>query len=110
MTRALDYFDPARAFDGNLTRALENTTAKFLVLSFSTDWRFSPERSQEIVDALIQARKNVASAIIESEHGHDSFLLPIERYTKVLSAFLQRSFAELENSAELLATENEVDS
>ncbi|MEZ7818073.1 MAG: homoserine O-acetyltransferase [Pseudomonadales bacterium] len=97
MTRALDYFDPAREFDGDLTRALEQTTTKFLVLSFSTDWRFSPERSQEIVDALIRARKNVASAIIESEHGHDSFLLPINRYTKILSAFLQRSYAELED-------------
>lgn len=96
MTRALDYFDPAREFDGDLTRALENTTAKFLVLSFSTDWRFSPERSQEIVDALIRAKKNVASATIESEHGHDSFLLPIDRYTKLLSAFLQRSYKELE--------------
>ena len=88
---------PAREFDGDLTRALEQTTTKFLVLSFSTDWRFSPERSQEIVDALIRARKNVASAIIESEHGHDSFLLPINRYTKILSAFLQRSYAELED-------------
>lgn len=101
MTRALDYFDPAREFDGDLTRALEKTMAKFLVLSFSTDWRFSPERSQEIVDALVRARKNVASAIIESEHGHDSFLLPIARYTKILGAFLERSQVELNQSSKL---------
>ena len=110
MTRALDYFDPAREFDGDLTRALEKTTAKFLVLSFSTDWRFSPERSQEIVDALIRARKNVASVIIESEHGHDSFLLPIDRYTKVLSAFLQRSFKELKGISERTKSKDEVPS
>ena len=107
MTRALDYFDPAREFDEDLTRALEKTEAKFLVLSFSTDWRFSPERSQEIVDALIRARKNVASAIIESEHGHDSFLLPIDRYTDVLSAFLQRSYAELQSSLRLTNSKDE---
>lgn len=107
MTRALDYFDPAREFDGDLTRALRKTKAKFLVLSFSTDWRFSPERSQEIVDALIRARKNVASAIIESEHGHDSFLLPLDRYTKVLRAFLQRSLEEFESSPKQLGIKNE---
>ena len=108
MTRVLDYFDPAREFNGDLTRALGKTKAKFLVLSFSTDWRFSPERSQEIVDALIRARKNVACAIIDSEHGHDSFLLPIDRYTKVLSAFLQRSYEEFENSQKRLNTKIEV--
>lgn len=97
MTRALDYFDPARAFDDDLTNSLSRTKAKFLVVSFSTDWRFSPDRSQEIINALIRARKNVASAIIDSEHGHDSFLLPIKRYTEILGAFLKRSFSELSN-------------
>jgi homoserine O-acetyltransferase len=67
---------------------------KFLVLSFSSDWRFSAERSQEIVDALVRAKKNVASAVIESEHGHDSFLLPIERYVQTLGTFLNQSLAE----------------
>ncbi len=90
MTRALDYFDPAREFDGDLVKALASTEAKFLVLSFTSDWRFSAGRSQEIVDALIQAKKNVASAIIESENGHDSFLLPIDRYVQTLSLFLSR--------------------
>ena len=61
-----------------------------MVLSFSTDWRFSAARSQEIVDALVRAKKNVASAVIESEHGHDSFLLPIERYTNALKTFLDQ--------------------
>ena len=61
--------------------------------SFTTDWRFSPERSKEIVDALIAAGKDVASTVIESEHGHDSFLLPIARYTDALRAYLDRAYA-----------------
>jgi homoserine O-acetyltransferase len=94
MTRALDYFDPARDFDDDLVKALSGASAKFLVVSFTTDWRFSVERSKEIVDALVEARKNVASAVIESEHGHDSFLLPLPRYCDILSAFLTRLQAE----------------
>ena len=90
MTRALDYFDPARDFGDDLVAAVQAARAKFLVVSFSTDWRFSVERSKEIVDALIAARKNVASVVIESEHGHDSFLLPLPRYCEVLTAFLDR--------------------
>ena len=93
MTRALDYFDPARETGGELVTALEQTQARFLVMSFTTDWRFSPERSKEIVDALIAAGKDVASTVIESEHGHDSFLLPIERYTDALRAYLDRAYA-----------------
>ncbi|MEQ9450318.1 MAG: homoserine O-acetyltransferase [Pseudomonadales bacterium] len=95
MTKALDYFDPAARHGGDLTQALINTKAKFLVVSFSSDWRFSVERSKEIVDALIAARKNVASAIITSEHGHDSFLLPIERYLHVLTAYLDQVYGEV---------------
>ena len=90
MTRALDYFDPAADFDNDLAATLANTECSFCVLSFSTDWRFPSSRSKEIVDALITAKKNVVSAIIESEHGHDSFLLPIDRYFNVLGAYLQR--------------------
>jgi homoserine O-acetyltransferase len=60
-------------------------------MSFSSDWRFSPERSKEIVDALIAAGKDVAATVIESEHGHDSFLLPISRYTEALSAYLNHA-------------------
>ncbi len=90
MTRALDYFDPARESNDNLVNAFESATASFLVVSFTTDWRFSVARSKEIVDALIAARKNVASAVIESVHGHDSFLLPLSRYHEVLRSYLAR--------------------
>ena len=93
MTKALDHFDPARESRGDLVAAFAPAQCKFLVLSFSSDWRFSAERSQEIVDALVQARKNVASAVIESEHGHDSFLLPIERYTSALQTFLNQTLS-----------------
>lgn len=94
MTKALDHFDPARETNGDLVEAFAPALCKFLVLSFSSDWRFSAERSQEIVDALVRAKKNVASAVIESEHGHDSFLLPIERYVAALGTFLNQSLAE----------------
>ena len=94
MTKALDHFDPARDTDGDLVEAFSRATCKFLILSFSSDWRFSAQRSQEIVDALVKAKKNVASAVIESEHGHDSFLLPIERYTAALGTFLYRCLDE----------------
>lgn len=90
MTRALDYFDPTLEFDGDLVRAVSGARAKFLVLSFTSDWRFSPERSREIVDALIATRKDVISATIESDHGHDSFLIPVPRYLQVLGAYMDR--------------------
>jgi len=93
MTRALDYFDPARETDGDLVAALNHAQARFLVMSFTSDWRFSPERSKEIVDALIAAGKDVAAAVIESEHGHDSFLLPIPRYTSALQAYLNHALS-----------------
>ena len=88
MTRALDYFDPALEFGGDLVKALAEVEARFLVLSFSSDWRFAPERSEEIVDALVAAGKDVASATIEAPNGHDSFLLPNERYFQVLGGYL----------------------
>ncbi|MEM6708561.1 MAG: homoserine O-acetyltransferase [Pseudomonadota bacterium] len=90
MTRALDYFDPAADCDDDLSQALARTDAQFLVASFSSDWRFSKERSDEIVDALVRARKSVVSVNIDSEHGHDSFLLPIPRYLQVLDGWLRR--------------------
>ena len=99
MTRALDFFDPAARFGGDLVAALGQATANFLVLSFSTDWRFAPARSKEIVDALIAARKNVASAMIASEHGHDSFLLPLPRYVEVLRTYMNRLADEAERGA-----------
>jgi homoserine O-acetyltransferase len=89
MTRALDHFDPARDFDDDLVAALGKAQSDFLVLSFTTDWRFAPARSKEIVDALIAARKNVVSAVIDTPHGHDAFLLQVPRYFNVLRAYLQ---------------------
>ena len=95
MTHALDRFDPARAFDNDLVAALQQAQARFLVLSFSTDWRFAPERSREIVDALIAAGRDVSYADIESISGHDSFLLPIPRYHQTLRAYMQHIAAGL---------------
>jgi homoserine O-acetyltransferase len=95
MTKALDFYDPASEFDHHLPAVFSKVTARFLVISFTSDWRFSVERSREIVDALVAANKRVASAIIESEHGHDSFLLPIPRYFDVLSAYLTHLYEEL---------------
>lgn len=90
MTRSLDYFDPAQKFDNDLTAALAGCTARFLVISFSSDWRFSPARSREIVRALLDSDHNVSYVDIESELGHDSFLLPIPQYHKVLRTYFER--------------------
>ncbi len=95
MTRALDFFDPAGDYEDDLVATFKGVQAKFLVVSFTTDWRFSTDRSAEIVDALIAAGKNVASAIIESEHGHDSFLQPIPRYVAVFRAYMNKLAAEV---------------
>jgi homoserine O-acetyltransferase len=95
ITKALDYFDPARDFDGNLTKALENVQAKFLVVSFSTDWRFSPTRSREIVQALVNNRKRVTYAEIDAPHGHDAFLLDDPRYMAVVRQYYDRAWTEL---------------
>ena len=88
MTQALDYFDLAREFNDKPEQAFAKTDCKFLVISFTTDWRFSPERSREIANALIRAGRSVSYAEIDSEYGHDAFLIPIERYQKVLSAYM----------------------
>jgi homoserine O-acetyltransferase len=90
MTKALDYFDLAREYDNDPVAAFENARCNFLVISFSTDWRFSPQRSREIVDALIAADKPVTYAEIEADDGHDAFLLPIPRYVDVFNAYMQR--------------------
>lgn len=95
MTKALDYFDPSRDFGGDLSKALASTTAKFLVVSFTTDWRFSPSRSREIVKALLDARKDVSYAEIESAHGHDAFLMTDKPYHNVMRAYLKRIAAEV---------------
>jgi len=95
ITKALDYFDPARAFDGNLTRALANTQADFFVASFSTDWRFSPECSREIVQALVCNRRRVTYAEIDAPHGHDAFLLEDRRYINMVRAYYERIWRAL---------------
>lgn len=99
MTKALDFFDPARDCDDDLVATLAPVEARLLVISFTTDWRFSVARSKEIVDALTAARKNVASAVIESEHGHDSFLLPLPRYFDLLRTYLQRVHQDVTNTS-----------
>ncbi|MCA0324202.1 MAG: homoserine O-acetyltransferase [Proteobacteria bacterium] len=87
ITRALDYFDPARTFGGDLTRALARATSQFLLVSFSTDWRFAPTRSREIVKALLDNRRDVSYAEIDAPHGHDAFLLDDPRYLGVVRAY-----------------------
>ncbi|MBW7860163.1 MAG: homoserine O-acetyltransferase [Rhodocyclaceae bacterium] len=89
-TKALDYFDPSFEHGGNLAAALARSSADFLVVSFSTDWRFAPERSREIVYALVHNRRNVCYAEIESAAGHDSFLLDDAHYHAVLRNYLAR--------------------
>ena len=88
MTKALDYYDPAAACGGDLAAALKQAQAKFLVVSFSTDWRFSPARSREIVSALVKNGQDVAYAEIESQHGHDSFLMENAHYHGIVAAYL----------------------
>ncbi len=90
MTRALDFFDLAREYDNDPVQAFSHARCSFMVMSFSTDWRFSPERSREIVDALIAADKPVSYVEIEADEGHDAFLMPIPRYLAAFSAYMQR--------------------
>jgi len=99
ITKALDYFDPAREHGGDLTRALAGTRAQFLVASFTTDWRFSPERSREIVEALISNRRKVTYAEIDAPHGHDAFLLEDARYMGVVRAYYDRIWEEAKEGA-----------
>jgi homoserine O-acetyltransferase len=87
ITRALDYFDPARAFGGDLSKALARASCKFLLVSFSTDWRFSPARSREMVKALLDNHRDVSYAEIDAPHGHDAFLLEDARYLNVVRSY-----------------------
>ncbi len=93
ITRALDYFDPAREHDGNLSAALAKARAKFLLVSFTTDWRFSPKRSREIVKALLENRRDVSYAEIDAPHGHDAFLLDDPRYLNAVRAYFDQTIA-----------------
>ena len=94
ITRALDYFDPAASFDGNLSAALKQATAKFLLVSFTTDWRFAPARSREIVKALLDNQCDVSYAEIDAPHGHDAFLLDDARYMGVVRSYFQSKVAQ----------------
>jgi homoserine O-acetyltransferase len=91
MTKALDYFDPAREFDDNLVAAMERVQARCLVMAFEADWRFSPARSREIVQALVAARRDVSYVSVQSTLGHDDFLMPIPHYHLVLRDYLARA-------------------
>ena len=89
MTKALDYFDPAKEYDDDLSKAFKNTNSRYLVVSFTSDWRFSSSKSHEIVKSLVKARKNVSYSEIEANHGHDAFLMPIPQYLEVLRNFME---------------------
>lgn len=95
ITRALDYFDPARHASGDLTQALASAQANFLLVSFSTDWRFPPARSREIVKALLNNATPVTYAEIDAPHGHDAFLLEDARYHAVVRAYFKRIAQEI---------------
>jgi homoserine O-acetyltransferase/O-succinyltransferase len=95
ITKALDYFDPAQEHGGSLAKALAPAKANFLVISFTTDWRFSPQRSREIVKALLDNRCGVSYAEINAPHGHDAFLLEDPRYHQLVSAYFDRVQREL---------------
>ncbi len=90
ITRALDYFDPARDFDGDLGLALVRASARFLLVSFSTDWRFSPRRSRELVKALLDNHCEVSYAEIDAPHGHDAFLLDDTRYLSLVRSYFDQ--------------------
>ena len=94
MTRALDYYDPALPFDGDLSKALaqvnqpKKNKTQFLVVSFTSDWRFSPARSREIVKALLDNERTVSYAEVTAAHGHDAFLMPDPHYHAILRNYL----------------------
>ncbi len=90
MTRALDYFDPAAEYDGDLSAALAKVKSDFLVVSFTSDWRFSPARSREIVKALLDNERSVSYAEVTAAHGHDAFLMPDEHYHNIMRQYLAK--------------------
>jgi homoserine O-acetyltransferase len=96
ITKALDYFDPAREFDGDLTRTLAGTEAQFMLVSFTTDWRFSPVRSREMVQALVNNKRRVSYAEIDAPHGHDAFLLEDPRYLRTVRTYYDRVWQEIQ--------------
>ncbi len=107
ITKALDYFDPARAHGGDLAAALAGTQAEFLLVSFSTDWRFAPERSREIVQALVRNESQVTYAEIDAPHGHDAFLLDDPRYLGVVRAYYDKVWLQLGSPRPALSVQKE---
>jgi len=95
MTKALDYFDPANETGGDLARALSTAKAGFFVASFRSDWRFPPERSREIVRALVASKKPVTYAEIDAPHGHDAFLLDNPHYHQLVAAYVDNIASEI---------------
>ena len=96
ITRALDYFDPAKAYANNLSAAMKDVVAKFLVVSFTTDWRFAPDRSREIVKALLDNKLDVSYGEIDAPHGHDAFLLEDSRYHGLVRAYFEQIAKEVQ--------------
>jgi len=92
ITRALDYFDPAKKYNGNLSLAFKDTTAKFLIISFTTDWRFSSHRSQELVKALLDNKRQVTYMNINAPNGHDAFLLDDKRYMSAVKNYFKQIY------------------
>jgi len=95
ITRALDYFDPARPYGGDLVRALAPAQARFFLASFTTDWRFAPAHTREIVQALIASGRDVAYAEVDAPHGHDAFLMEDPRYHRAVAAYFDRIAREV---------------
>jgi len=95
MTKALDYYDPAKESGGDLGRALSPAKAGFLVASFKSDWRFPPQRSREIVKALVASKKPVTYAEIDAPHGHDAFLLDNPHYHQLIAAYVDNIAVEI---------------
>ena len=96
ITKVLDYFDPAQDFGGDFSKVFANSQSSYLVISFTTDWRFAPSRSREIVKALHDNDLNVCYAEIDSSQGHDAFLIEDELYFQVVSSYLDRALVELQ--------------
>lgn len=95
MTKALDYFDPSVDYEGDLSKAFANSDCQFMLMSYTTDWRFPPERTQEIVTALLKAGKQVSYLNIQADEGHDAFLLPVPRYMAAMRTYLDRVRQEI---------------
>ena len=108
MTRVLDYFDLAREYNNDAVKAFGVAQCDFLIVSFLSDWRFSSERSEEIVRALIDAKKNVSYAAIQSNLGHDAFLLKNEHYEKILTSYMNRIFNDDKKTQKISSTPEKI--